>query len=240
MRLPRFSIASLGRDCDFAVALAALRSPSYLWANVTFSLGVGALVVAIVNIIYGQEAGRAYWLGFSLCGGIYLALCSMPGLRDSVCPRLVTEVFLTSSIPLVAMAALSPGVTVVATTITVTGITLVRCRGLALGHIPIYVANVQASPSPRVPPLTAWTEPDRTVGVGYQIGTVSLNSAEAFASRPLDVHTARRLTRWDLRPPSISDRRKGQIGVGIRCVCAHSHTPLHGGAACGVVSLAGR
>ena len=100
MRLPRFSIASvLAVIGIFAVALAALRSPSYLWANVTFSLALGALVVAIVNVSYGREVGRAYWLGFSLCGGIYFAICSMPGLRDSVCPRLATEVFLTSSIP---------------------------------------------------------------------------------------------------------------------------------------------
>ena len=47
MRLPRFSIASiLAVIAIFAVALAALRSPSYLWANVTFSLALCALVVA--------------------------------------------------------------------------------------------------------------------------------------------------------------------------------------------------
>ena len=95
MRLPRFSIASvLAVIAIFAVALAALRSPSYLWANVTFSLSLGALVVAIVNVVYGRGAGRAYWFGFLLCGGIYFAVCSMAGLRDSVCPRLVTEAVL--------------------------------------------------------------------------------------------------------------------------------------------------
>ena len=29
-------------------------------------------------------------------------------------------------------------------------------------------------------PWAAWTQPDRTVGVGYQIGSVSLGSSEAF------------------------------------------------------------
>ena len=46
MRLPRFSIASiLAVIASLAVALAALRSPLYLWANVTFSLALVALVV---------------------------------------------------------------------------------------------------------------------------------------------------------------------------------------------------
>jgi hypothetical protein len=97
MRLPRFSIASvLAVIAIFAVALAPLRSPSYLWANVTFSLALGALVVAVINVVYVRGAGRAYWLGFLLCGGIYLAICSVPPLHDSVCPRLATEVVLVA------------------------------------------------------------------------------------------------------------------------------------------------
>ena len=65
MRLPRFSIASvLAVIAIFAVALAALRSPSYIWANVTFSLALGALFVGVINVVYVRGAGRAYWLGF--------------------------------------------------------------------------------------------------------------------------------------------------------------------------------
>ena len=95
MRLPRFSIANgLVVIAILAVALAALRTPSYLWANVTYSIALGAVVVAIVNFVYGREARRAYWLGFSLCGGIYLTVCSVPVLRDSVGSRLVTEAIL--------------------------------------------------------------------------------------------------------------------------------------------------
>jgi len=37
-----------------------------------------------------------------------------------------------------------------------------------------------AAPSPTTTPWAAWTEPDRSVGVGYRIGTVSLRSSEAF------------------------------------------------------------
>ena len=36
------------------------------------------------------------------------------------------------------------------------------------------------SPSPPTTPWAAWTEPDRTVGVGYRIGTVPLRSSEAY------------------------------------------------------------
>jgi hypothetical protein len=172
MRLPRFSIANvLAVIAIIAVALAALRSPSYLWANATFSFVLGALVVAVVNVVYGRNAGRAYWLGFSLCGGVYFAVCTVPGLRDSVCPRLVTEVVLDFLYPVLA-----PEPTPSAPT-----------WNLVVSS-PYSFQNVQfsggttslVSPSPPTTPWAAWTEPDRTVGVGYRIGTVSLRSSEAY------------------------------------------------------------
>ena len=111
---------------------------------------------------------------------------------------------------------------------------LLRSRALPHWTFPSFVTFAQPPPPPSVPPWTAWTQPDRTVGVGYQIGTVSLCSSEAFRRIGHSMFTLLvAVTRWDLRPPSIPDQRKGQIGVGIRCVFAHSHTPLHGGAACG-------
>jgi hypothetical protein len=178
MRLPRFSIASvLAVTAILAVALAALRSPSYLWANVTFSLALGALVVAIINVVYGREAGRAYWLGFSLCGGIYLAICSMPGLRDSVCPRLVTEVVFDFLYP-----HLSPTVTPTPLPVFTTSRRAIAGQLSAtytLTGATGWTDFMQPSP-PSNTPWAAWTEPDRTVGVGYQLGTVSLRSSEAF------------------------------------------------------------
>ena len=69
MRLPRFSIASVLAVIAI-VALAALRSPSYLWANAAFTFVLGALVVVIVNVFYGRQAGRADWLVCSLCDGV--------------------------------------------------------------------------------------------------------------------------------------------------------------------------
>jgi hypothetical protein len=179
MGLPRFSIASiLAVNAILAVALAALRSPSYLWANLTFSLALGAIAVAIINVVYSRAAGRAYWFGFALCGGIYFALCSMPGLRDSVCPRLVTEVVFDFIYPhLSPIEAPLPSVPVFT----------VRRRAIPgqlsakytlTGNTGVTVVGQPQPPSN--PPWAAWTEPDRTIGVGYQIGTVSLRSSEAF------------------------------------------------------------
>jgi hypothetical protein len=175
MRLPRFSIANaLALIAILAVALAALRNPSYLWANITFSLALGALVVAIVNAVYGREAGRAYWLGFSLCGGIYLAVCSMPGLRDSVCPRLATEAILDFLYPHLSPAATTPPAVPVVT-------------ANSPGVQPVFVSSrtggatfYMPPPPPMIPRWAAWTQPDRTASVGYMIGTVQLRSSEAF------------------------------------------------------------
>jgi hypothetical protein len=185
MRLPRFSIASiLAVIAIFAVALAALRNPSYLWASVTFSLALGALVVAIVNVSYGRAHSRAYWLGFSLFGGIYFAICSLPGLHDSVCPRLATEVVLDLLYPYVSPAAptSTSGVTTVTTTFATTNSGAAPptpISSTAAWTFPV-VTFAQQPPPQSIQRWTAWNQPDRTVGVGYQIGTVSLCSSEAF------------------------------------------------------------
>jgi len=79
MRRPHFSIASLLVVIGvLGIALAAFRNPSYLWANVTFSVAFAAIVLAIINTIYGRSANRAYWLGFALRGGTYFATCTVP------------------------------------------------------------------------------------------------------------------------------------------------------------------
>ena len=109
MRRPHFTIASLLAVIGIlGVALAALRNPSYLWANVTFSLAFAALVLAIINAVYGRGARRAYWVGFTLCGGTYFAVCWMPGLHESVCPRLATEVIFDFLYPHIAPPSPTP------------------------------------------------------------------------------------------------------------------------------------
>jgi hypothetical protein len=180
MRLPRFSIANLlALIAILAVALAALRSPSYLWANVTFSLALCAVVVAAINVVYGRGASRAYWLGFVLCGGVYLAVCSLPGLRESVCTRLATEPVFDLLYP--HLSPSSVGTSTVAVVAPTTG-GPVTVRYLVSPYNPTYSpANVAVPPPPpSTPPWSAWTKPDRTVSVGFPIGSVQLSSSEAF------------------------------------------------------------
>ena len=72
MRLQRYSIGSLLMLIAIvAVGLAALRSPSPLWASTTYTVAAVVLIGAVSNAILGKGARRAYWLGFSLFGGAY-------------------------------------------------------------------------------------------------------------------------------------------------------------------------
>ncbi len=182
MRLPRFSIANLlALIAILAVALAALRSPSYLWANVTFSFALGAVVLAVINVVYSRGAGRAYWLGFALCGGVYLAICSLPGVRESVCTRLATEAVLDFIYPHLAPESTSTPAVAATTAWTATGTGSIQLMmGPSNTNNTYTLGNIALSPPPLTPPWTAWTQPDRTVGLGYPIGTVQLSSSEAF------------------------------------------------------------
>ena len=188
MRLPRFSIANiLALIAILAVALAALRTPSYLWANVTYSIALGALVVAIVNLVYGREARRAYWLGFSLCGGIYLTVYSVPMLRDSVGSRLVTETILDFIYPHLAPAtSQGSNVTVVWTgpqypqwlpdTYSPTGSTYVTLPQATLPQAP----PLTPSQPPAQSRWAEWTQPDRVISSRLKFATFPLCNSEAF------------------------------------------------------------
>ena len=179
MRLPRFSIGSLlAVIAILAVALAALHSPSCLWANVTFSLALSAMVVGIVNVIYGREAVRAYWLGFLLCGGIYFSLWSIPGVSDTFCPRLVTEVVLELLYPhLVPEVPKSSSVTIVTGNETINADeSMLPTEGASVYVNPTSVLVTQFPMSPWI----AWTEPDRVLVPIVGPTAASYHSPAAF------------------------------------------------------------
>jgi hypothetical protein len=194
MRPPRFSIASLLAVIGIlGVALAALRTPSNFWANVTFSVALATLVIAVINAIYGSGARRAYWLGFAICGGTYFAVCSVPGLRDSVCLRLASEVIFDMLYPSFAPGGPAPPPTPAAGTMATTAqlrnqlVILEQYRmQLAKGANGGNPVGKRARSKAAAPPPTAasrwsaWNEPDRAIGDGYQIGNVSLVSSDAF------------------------------------------------------------
>jgi hypothetical protein len=167
MERPRFSIASLLVVIGvLGIALAAFRNPSYMWANITFTVAFAAIVLAIINTIHGRGACRAYWLGFALCGGTYFATCTVPGIRDSLCPRLATEMIFDCIYPHVSPPSGPdfPWANTQAAT--------QRARMRAMG--------IEPAPPTFESRWSAWNEPDRTNGDGYQIGTVKLVSSEAF------------------------------------------------------------
>jgi hypothetical protein len=197
MRHARYSIANLLAVIGIlGVAMAALRNPSYLWANLTFSVSLAALAVAVLNTIYGQGARRAYWLGFTVVGGAYFAVCWVPGLHESVCPRLVTEVIFDHLYPVVAPPEPPPA------QFMATG----RMGNQMMGNMLVQMQTQMqqqmgwrnsigqpgaivgmgsgVAPAPSTSAVAerwaAWNEPDRSSGVGYRIGTVSLVSSDAF------------------------------------------------------------
>jgi hypothetical protein len=156
------------------VALAAFRDPSYLWANLTFSIAFAALIFAVINVLYDRGARRAYWVGFALCGWTYLTIYSVPGLHESLCPRLVTEVIFDLLYPQIAPQAPPPPVMAGAA-----ARLMIQMPGQPSGAAGLIAVGPPAPVAPESR-WSAWSEADRSNGVGYPIGTVRLVSSEAF------------------------------------------------------------
>jgi hypothetical protein len=82
----RFSIGGLmAAIVLIAIAIAGLRYPSPFWANVWFSLPLGALAVAIPAAVYSRGGRRAFLVGFATCGWVYFVV--------ALCPWFETESF---------------------------------------------------------------------------------------------------------------------------------------------------
>jgi hypothetical protein len=87
----RFSIRQLLVWTAFvALACVALRSSTQIWISGMHAAALGSLVVAILLAIYRSGPTRAYWVGFAICGWLYVAvLCfswSLQELRRHVIP----------------------------------------------------------------------------------------------------------------------------------------------------------
>jgi hypothetical protein len=63
------------------VALAALKESSDLWEKATFSLALLVLLLSVLLAIHRAGARRAFWLGFALCGSVYLGLSLIPPIE---------------------------------------------------------------------------------------------------------------------------------------------------------------
>ena len=180
---PRFRIAGLLAAIVLAgVAFAALRSPSYLWANTVYTAACVALLVAAIHAALGHGRPRAFWAGFLMAGGSYFVVYSVPSLRESICPRLLSEPLLDL---LYTQAAPPPARPTGPSGAGMGGGMPGPDRGAmgSGGMLSTMMAGYGSpTPPPPAPPSrwAAWTEPDRTSGVGYQIGTIALVSPEPF------------------------------------------------------------
>ena len=99
IRKLRFNIASLlGVILVLGVGFAALRESSELWESGVFTLTLAALLMSILLAVHRGESRRAFWIGFALCGWIYLGLSLVPSIE----PRLITTkalAYLDSIVP---------------------------------------------------------------------------------------------------------------------------------------------
>jgi hypothetical protein len=91
MRLPRFTIAGLmGLVVVVAVAVAALRFASELWAGILLMLTLGVLGASILAFHDRSGSLRSWWRGFALFGWGYIVLAMGPWASDAVAPHLPT------------------------------------------------------------------------------------------------------------------------------------------------------
>src|SRR5262249_21596699 len=75
----RFTLAALmGAVALVAVAVAALRSPTAIWASLVVLLALGAICAATVGAIVRRGPGRGAWLGFAVFGWAYFILTLSP------------------------------------------------------------------------------------------------------------------------------------------------------------------
>jgi hypothetical protein len=174
--MPRFSIAGvLVFIAICAIALAALSSPSNLWANVTFSLALGSFGVALISAFFGKGAVRAYWLGFLLCAGTYYAMTLTSCLGDSVGRRLITEAALD-----LLYSANSPDETELPSSSPDNGSVVVGAADVIVPTQMTYSPTTPAFPLLPSSPWVAWTEPDRALTTKVAGRTGFFGCPEAF------------------------------------------------------------
>ncbi len=82
-----------------AVAFAALRTPSRIWANAWFSLALGGITIAIPAAVVRRGDRRAFWIGFAVCGWVYFLFALSPIVSEQTYHQLVTTTVLDLAAP---------------------------------------------------------------------------------------------------------------------------------------------
>jgi hypothetical protein len=80
----------MGMGAIAAVACAALRFASELWASVMFTLALGFLCVAMLGALFSHASARRFWSGSALAGCLYLIIAFGPWCSTNVSPHLLT------------------------------------------------------------------------------------------------------------------------------------------------------
>jgi hypothetical protein len=85
MKRFRYSIRTLmGGVVLMGVAFAGLRSPTPFWANLSFSLVLAGLILAVPTAVYRRGERRAFWVGFATFGWVYFVLTLLPWFETEI------------------------------------------------------------------------------------------------------------------------------------------------------------
>lgn len=96
MKRIRFSLAGLmGLVLIAAIGIAALRSASPAWAGSMLLLTLALFGISVLGTVYRREGKRAFWLGWCLFSGGYLAVAFAPWWGEEIKPALPTSAILS-------------------------------------------------------------------------------------------------------------------------------------------------
>jgi hypothetical protein len=74
-----------------AVACAALRFASELWASAVLTATIGMLLTGVLGMVLRRGPARAFWFGFTVFGSAYLILAFAPWCSTNIRPQLLTS-----------------------------------------------------------------------------------------------------------------------------------------------------
>ncbi|HEV3167167.1 MAG TPA: hypothetical protein VGZ22_24375 [Isosphaeraceae bacterium] len=93
--MPRFSIfGMMGFVLAVAIGLAAILNADDTWACIMLLLAFGLCAIAVVGLIYLRGSRRAWWIGFLIFEGGYLALALGPWFSERMQSKLATSIAL--------------------------------------------------------------------------------------------------------------------------------------------------
>jgi hypothetical protein len=95
----------MGAIIAVAISLTALRNANEIWAGMIMLVVVAAIGIAVLGAIFLQGHKQAWWVGFGLFGGGYLAFAVGPWFINTFQPILSTTHVLKAIQPLIIRTA---------------------------------------------------------------------------------------------------------------------------------------